>query len=142
LLYNKKQQNDYPLYEDMRRDPNENRCVELLRTIRWPEGVKCPRCGGEHIIKVGHIRVFPEHKRYYCSYCRYTFSDTSMTVFHGSRLSLHKWFDAIVLWTKGSSAMDIKNRLHVTYKTAWRIRHLLQEDTLAQEISQKLLKEN
>ncbi|MBI3397979.1 MAG: transposase [Deltaproteobacteria bacterium] len=126
----------------MGRDSIENQCVELLRMIRWPEGVKCPKCRSGPVIKVGHIRVFPERKRYYCSHCRYTFSDTSMTVFHGSRLSLHKWFDAIILWTKGSSAMDIKNKLHVTYKTAWRIKYLLEKNPLAYQISQKLLRES
>lgn len=124
----------------MRRNSVETRCVEFLRTIRWPDGIECPRCHDKHIIEVGNIRTFPEHKRYYCYKCRYTFSDTSMTIFRGSRLSLNKWFDAIVLCTKGSSAMDIKNMLHVTYKTAWRIKHLLETDLLAQEIRQKLTK--
>lgn len=88
------------------------------------------------------MRRFPERKRHYCSSCGYTFSDTSMTVFHGSRLPLSKWFDAIVLWTKGSSTMEIKNRLHVTYKAAWRMKHLLKEDLLVQKIRRRLLKED
>lgn len=87
------------------------------------------------------MRRFPEHKRYYCAACGYTFSDTSTTVFHGSRLPLSKWFDAIVLRAKGSSAADIKDRLHVTYKAAWRIKHLLNGDPLVQKIRQGLLKE-
>ena len=63
-----------------------------------------------------------------------------MTVFHGSRLSLNKWFNAIILWTRGSSAMAIKNKLNVTYKTAWRIKHLLKGDSIVREIRQRLLK--
>lgn len=122
-------------------NPVENRCVELLRKIRWPEGINCPRCNRKYIIEVGHMRTFSEHKRYYCSGCRYTFSDTSMTVFHGSRLSLSKWFDAIVLGARGSSAMGIKRELHITYKAAWRIKHLVDEDPLVHEIKQRLLKQ-
>lgn len=120
----------------------ESRCVELLRKTRWPGGVSCPRCKTILVITVGHMRTFPEHKRYYCSACGYTFSDTSMTVFHSSRLPLSKWFDAIVLRAKGASAMDIKNRLHVTYKTAWRIKHSLKEEPLVQKIRRRLLKED
>ncbi|MBI3753183.1 MAG: transposase [Deltaproteobacteria bacterium] len=129
----------YPLYENMEENFVENRCVELLRTIRWPGGIRCPRCDCSHIIEVGHIRTFPEHRRYCCSKCKYTFSDTSMTLFHGSRLPLSKWFDAIILGAKGSSAMGIKRELRITYKAAWRIKHLMREDSLAQEIKQRLL---
>lgn len=136
----KKQHNNYPLCEDMPGNSAESRCVDLLRKIRWPEGVKCPRCNWEHIVEVGQMKTSPEHKRYYCSGCRYTFSDTSMTIFHGSRLSLIKWFDAIILGARDSSAMGIKKELHITYKAAWRIKHLLKEDSLVQEIRQKLLK--
>ncbi|MBI5327119.1 MAG: transposase [Deltaproteobacteria bacterium] len=118
----------------------ENKCVGLLRRLRWPSGVKCPRCDGEHIIGVGQMRTFPEHKRYYCSGCRYTFSDTSMTLFHGSRLPLSKWFDAIILGANGSSAMGIKKELHITYKAAWRIKHLMGEDYLVHEIRRRLLR--
>ena len=119
----------------------ERQCVEFLRTVRWPDGIECPRCHDMHIIEVGSIRTFPEHKRYYCGGCRYTFSDTSMKIFHGSRLALNKWFDAIILSMQGSSAMDIKNQLHVTYKTAWRMKHLLEEDSLVVRIRHRLLKE-
>jgi transposase-like protein len=131
----------YPLYEGMADESTENRGVKLLRAIRWPKGVKCPRCDWGNVIEVGHMRTFHEHKRYYCANCRYTFSDTSMTVFHGSRLPLNKWFDAIILWTRGSSAMGIKRGLHITYKAAWRMKHLLNEDPLIKEIRQRLLKE-
>jgi len=124
----------------MGRNFAENKCVEFLRTVRWPDGIKCPRCNDKYIIEVGYLRTFPEHKRYYCYSCRYTFSDTCMTVFHGSRLSLNKWFNAIILWTRGSSAMAIKNKLNVTYKTAWRIKHLLKGDSIVREIRQRLPK--
>ena len=29
--------------------PDEEACREILEDIRWPEGVRCPRCQGEHI---------------------------------------------------------------------------------------------
>lgn len=131
---------NYPLCENMAGNSAENRCIELLRKIRWPDDVKCPRCNSDRITEIGCMRTFPEHKRYYCSGCRYAFSDTSMTIFHGSRLSLSKWFDAIILGARGSSAMGIKRELHITYKAAWRIKHLLDADPLAQEIKQRLLK--
>ena len=32
---------------------NDAKCFEVVRSLRWPEGVLCPHCGDEHVIKFG-----------------------------------------------------------------------------------------
>jgi len=32
---------------------DDAKCFEVVRELRWPEGVRCPHCGGEHVIKFG-----------------------------------------------------------------------------------------
>lgn len=42
---------------------NEAACIELLRDIRWPEGIECPKCGYKKLWKLGSADDF----KYKCS---------------------------------------------------------------------------
>ena len=107
----------------------EDKCRELLKRLRWPEGVICPRCKSKTI-----SRLFTESK-FECSDCRYQFSVMAGTVFNDSHLPLTKWFLATMLLCeakKGMSACQIQRTLGIgSYKTAWflchRIRSAMQE---------------
>lgn len=63
----------------------EDRCAAL----RWPEGRRCPFCGGRHIwvlnIGVG------QRRRYKCGGCRRQFSVFKGTMLEGSKLSADQW---------------------------------------------------
>ncbi len=99
---------------------NEPACRELLKALRWPNGVICPRCGGE-IIR--HVQT---RDKYMCLACEHWFSVTSATAFHSTRVPLHKWFLAIYLMVeskKGMSAKQIERMLGVGYNTAWYMNH-------------------
>ena len=115
----------------------EEKCIGHLERIRFPEGVKCPKCGGERISKfesegkTGKVRHL-----YECMPCHYQFSITAGTIFHDSHMSLMKWFLAIYLICsakKGVSSKQLQRELGVTYKTAWymahRIRLAMSEDS-------------
>jgi len=99
----------------------EDRCRELLKRLRWPEGVTCPRCKSKTI-----SRLFTQSK-FECSDCRYQFSVTSGTIFHDSHLPLTQWFLATHLLCeakKGISACQIQRTLGIGgYKTAWFLCH-------------------
>lgn len=99
---------------------SEDKCHAFLEQLRWPEGVRCPRCG---FAKVS--RVY-ERKQYDCGSCRYQFSVRVGTVFEGSHLPLWKWFLATYMMIesrKGMSANQLKRTLGVSYKTAWFLCH-------------------
>src|SRR5882672_10549736 len=103
---------------------NDERCRMYLEKLRWPEGVRCVRCGSE---KVSHIY---KRNQFACDSCQYHFSVTAGTIFHDSHLPLMKWFAAIYLLSeskKGMSALQLKRTLKVAYKTAWYLCHRIRE---------------
>ena len=92
--------------------------------MRWPDGVRCLRCGSDKISRISTRRQFD------CDSCRYRFSVTTGTVFHDSHLPLPKWFLAILLMCeakKGISANQMKRTLGVAHKTAWYLCHRIRE---------------
>jgi transposase-like protein len=93
---------------------------EELKRLRWPKGIKCPRCESD---KVSPIK---DRKQYNCNACSYQFSVTSGTIFNDSHLPLWKWFLATYLMTeskKGISACQLQRNLACTYRTAWFLCH-------------------
>jgi transposase-like protein len=94
---------------------SDEACRTYLEALRWPEGVECPRCGGRSISRITTRRQFD------CNACRKRFSVTTGTVFHGSHLSLPKWFAAVFLMTEAKermSANQLRRTLGVAPKTA------------------------
>jgi transposase-like protein len=100
---------------------NEDKAREHLTELRWPEGVRCPRCESE---KVSAIK---DRKQYSCNACEYQFSVTSGTIFNDSHLPIWKWFLAVYLMTeskKGISACQMQRTLALgSYRTAWFLCH-------------------
>jgi transposase-like protein len=99
---------------------SEDKCRDYLEGLRWPDGVRCPRCDSTKISRI--------HKRnqFDCDSCRYQFSVRVGTVFHDSHLPLWKWFLATYMMVeskKGMSANQLKRTLDVSYKTAWYLCH-------------------
>ncbi len=106
------------LLQLQRRFSSEEECRAFFRKIRWPNGVTCPRCG------TSAPYYTPSLAKWECKSCRYQFTLTSQTIFHGTRTPLHKWFIAIWLVCsskRGISAKQLQRTLGVTYKTAWRM---------------------
>jgi transposase-like protein len=105
----------------------DEKCREILTKLRWPEGVRCPRC------KESQVCYLAERKQFECASCGYQFSVTTGTVFNDTHLSLETWFAATYLLCeakKGMSALQIQRTLGIGgYKTAWylchRIRHAM-----------------
>ena len=109
----------------------EEKCVAFLETLRWPEGVRCPKCANDRISrfqasgKTGKLRQL-----YQCLACRYQFSVRTGTIFHDSHLPLQKWFTAMALLGESGgtiSANQLRQALGVQYKTAWQLGHRLRE---------------
>jgi len=99
---------------------SEKACRESLAELRWPDGVRCPRCeGGRHAYD-------SERFVWDCYSCGYQFSVMSGTIFHDTKLPLRKWFMAVLLMCearKGISANQMKRTIGVSYKTAWYLCH-------------------
>lgn len=99
----------------------EGACRLHLAEVRWPDGVKCTRCGSGD-----RVKQLPGIAKWHCGYCRYKFTATSGTIFNDTHLPLWKWFMALYLMLesrKGMSANQLKRTLGVSYKTAWYLCH-------------------
>lgn len=98
----------------------DDKCRELLRRLRWPNGPECPRCHSKA------KELDTDKQLFWCGECQYQFSVTAGTIFNDSHLPLIKWFAATFLLCearKGMSANQIKRTLGISYKTAWYLCH-------------------
>lgn len=108
---------------------DEKAAFAKLESIVWPNGPVCPHCSG--MDKVYELRGKSARlglKK--CGDCRKTFTVRVGTVFEGSHVPLHKWFQAAFLLAsskKGISSHQLHRTLEVTYKTAWFMTHRLRE---------------
>jgi len=108
------------LIEILDRFSTDDKCRELLRRLRWPNGPECPRCCGRA------IELETDKRLFWCSECEYQFTVTAGTVFNDTHLPLAKWFAATLLLCearKGMSANQVKRTIGVSYKTAWYLCH-------------------
>ncbi|WP_057392432.1 IS1595 family transposase [Pseudomonas aeruginosa] len=112
--------------EFFQRYGSEEQCEAALEQARWPEGFRCPRCGGAaHCVLRGGSR-----KLFQCNACRHQSSLIAGTVFQCTKLPLTVWFLAIYLISQaktGLSALALKRQLGVSYPTAWLIHHKLMQ---------------
>lgn len=66
----------------------------------------------------------------------------SGTLFHGSKLSLRKWFQAMYLVTQNKnniSALSLKRHLGICYGSAWRLKNKLMEAMAEREAPRTLV---
>ena len=102
----------------------EEKCEDAVEEQRWPTGYACRGCGDKCYYVVWHRRV----KTFQCCSCRAQVTLTSGTIFHGSKLPLTKWFQAMYFLTQAKnnvSALELKRLVGVCYRTAWRLKHKL-----------------
>jgi transposase-like protein len=115
----KRRKSDTNLVELIEQFGCDEKCRKHLAQLRWPDGVRCPRCQGDRVSKI------KDESKYDCP-CGHQFSATSGTIFHDTHLPLSKWFLAIYLMTeskKGISACQMQRTIGVSYKTAWYLCH-------------------
>jgi IS1 family transposase/transposase-like protein len=106
--------------------PNEDACAAYLVARRWPDGVRCPRCGVEN---PSECKGNPWH--WQCYACApqtsYRFSHIAGTIFENTNKPLKDWFRVIHLMLtskKGMSALQIYRYMGFgSYKTAWHMCH-------------------
>jgi transposase-like protein len=125
----------------MKQFSDETACKTLLRDMRWPDGVKCPRCKKSE--RIYELKARPFHwicKNADCGKRNgYRFSVITKTIFENTNYPLSTWFQVIYLMTqskKGISALQIHRQIGSgDYRTAWymvmRIRAAMKDDGLA-----------
>jgi transposase-like protein len=70
---------------------DDAKCFELVRQHRWPEGIRCPSCGGSSVARHGRDDSQPHRQRYRCASCGTRFDDLTGTVLAGHHQPLRVW---------------------------------------------------
>lgn len=120
------------LFELFEQFGTEAQCEAALEHARWPQGFRCPRCGGAAHCVLG-VRA---RKTFQCNTCRHQTSLIAGTVFEGTKLALTVWFLAMYLISQaktGLSALALKRDLGVSYPTAWLMHHKLMQAMVERE---------
>lgn len=97
---------------------------DFFVTMRWPNGVACPRqgCGSADVAKIKNRNAWR------CRECDRQFTAKLGTVFEDSPIGFDKWLPAMWLLSanrNGISSYEIARGLGVSQKTAWFMRHRL-----------------
>jgi transposase-like protein len=112
-------------------------CEAALESARWPEGFRCPQCGGSR-----HSRFRVEGRlMFQCSACRKQTSLIAGTLFEHTHLALTVWFLAVYHISEaktGLSALALKRLLGVCYRTAWLVHHKLMQAMVEREARYRL----
>jgi transposase-like protein len=70
---------------------DDAKCFAFVRQRRWPEGVRCPGCSSEAVIRDGCDDTQPCRQRYRCKACGGRFDDLTGTVLAGHHQPLRVW---------------------------------------------------
>ena len=101
---------------------NEQTCIDLLASIRWPDGqVICSACG-----EIGNTIWLANQKRWKCRGCKKQFSVKVGTIFQDSPISLDKWMVAVWMLANcrnGVSSYEIMRAIGVSQKCTWHMLH-------------------
>ena len=83
---------------------DDAKCYEVVRQLRWPDGVRCAHCDSARIVKQGRDETEPHRQRYECRSCGRRFDDLTETIFAGHHQRLRVW--VLVLYFMG---LDLSN---------------------------------
>ena len=126
---------DMDLITFQRRFGAERACQKRLFELRWPEGIRCPRCGH-------HEAYYLENRSLYqCVECKFQTSLTAGTVMHRTRTPLVKWFWAIYLVAtdkRGLSALALSRKIDIGLKCAWTMLHKIRKAMEARDAEYQL----
>ena len=93
---------------------DDAKCFETVRTMRWPDGVTCPKCSSASVIKNGRDESQPDRQRYECHACRQRFDDLTGTIFAGHHEPLRTWIICLYFMGLNLSSLQIAKELDLS----------------------------
>ena len=118
---------------------DDQACYQLLRQIRWADGVQCPHCNHLEIKKAGFHNTHPNRQRYECCNCERRFDDLTDTVFAGSKKPLKTWLVCLYLMGLNLSNKQIASELDMTEKTAQEMTTVLRAGIVKKSLISSLM---
>lgn len=108
------------IIEITKKFPTELDAIKFFEKSRWGKGVKCAYCESKNLSNRN------KDHRFNCLDCKKTFSVTTGTKIHNTRLPLQTWLFAFGIVSdakKGLSALQLQRNIGVSYPTAWAMYH-------------------
>ena len=92
---------------------DDAKCYEMVRSLRWPDGVRCPFCDATRVVKQGRDDTEPQRQRYECRACGRRFDDLTDTIFAGHHQPLPTWVACLYLMGLNLSGLQIAQELDI-----------------------------
>jgi transposase-like protein len=121
-----KKQQVFTFNEFLKQYPTEDACLEKIFQLRFGKMEACPKCA---VVKAKYYRM-KKRKCYECGECGHQIYPLAGTVMRNSTTKLTSWFYIIYLFStskNGVSSKEIQRQIGVTYKTAWRMGHMVRK---------------
>jgi transposase-like protein len=83
---------------------DDAKCYQTIREMRWPDGVTCPQCSSDSVIKNGRDDTEPHRQR---------FDDLTDTIFAGHHQPLRTWIACLYLMGLNLSGLQIAQELDI-----------------------------
>jgi transposase-like protein len=110
--------------------------AEVLRELRWKNGVKCVWCGSQDVVKNGSY--LQHYQKYMCRGCGRFFNDKTGTIFEYSKLDVREWLYITRELEKNKSINRISKDLGRRYKHVMRIAHEIMRRVEARRFLERL----
>ena len=106
---------------------DDAKCFDTVRTLRWPDGVRCPDCDSAEVVKKGRDDAQPARQRYECRPCGRRFDDLTGTIFAGHHQPLRVWILCLYFMGLNLSNEQIAQELDLNPDDAQRMTTQLRE---------------
>ncbi|MBL7163799.1 MAG: transposase [Anaerolineales bacterium] len=114
---------------------DDAKCFEVIRELRWPEGIRCPKCGASTISKRGFHNTQAHRQRYKCRSCKKQFDDLSDTIFEGHHQSLKTWVLCLYLMGLNLSNRQIAAELDLAESVVQEMTTQLREEIVSKKVN-------
>lgn len=104
--------------------PNDLEATKFFESFRWNNKPRCVFCGSKNIGERN------KDNRFHCKNCQKSFSVTTGTFLHNTRLPLNTWlfaFSIVKDAKKGLSALQLQRNLNISYPTALSMYHKIRD---------------
>ena len=106
---------------------DDAKCFDTVRSLRWPDGVRCPDCDSAEVVKKGRDDAQPARQRYECRSCSRRFDDLTGTIFAGHHRPLRAWILGLYFMGLNLSNEQIARELDLDPDDAQRMTTQLRE---------------
>jgi transposase-like protein len=117
---------------------DDAKCFQTVRQMRWPEGVRCPRCNSPDVTRRGRDDRQKERQRYRCRPCGSQFDDLTGTIFASHHQPLRKWILCLYLMGLNLSNQQIAQELDLNKDDLHQMTQQLRSGIVSQKPELKL----